>query len=585
MRTSVPDAMLAELRIKNFAIIESLSLPLARGFNVLSGETGAGKSIIVGALGLLLGERASTDLIRTGADRATVEGVFEIGEHPEITRMLDEHGIDADEPLVVLKREIVASGRTRAWVNGGTVSATLLAEIGRHLVNLHGQHEAQTLLDAESQRRILDVFAGATETAAQTRGAFESLAAARREIADLVRRKAEAERRADYLRHVAKEIDEAKLIDGEDARLEDEARRLENAAELRTLASSIASAIDGEDEAVLTILGGVERHLSSIQRIDPALAKLQELYDSAYYNLQALARELEEYEASMDLDPARLDEVRSRRDLLFRLTKKYGATVTDVIETGRRTREELDLVDSAGLDLRQLEAREREAQARLQERASALSDLRRAAAKRLAGSVDQVLPDLGMPDGHFAVRLQPLAQPGPSGAEDIEFRVSLNVGHEERALSRVASGGELSRVMLALKTILARLDHVPTLVFDEVDAGIGGRVGLMVGETMRRVAAHHQVFAITHLPQIAARAHHHILVAKGARGGVTTADVTVLTGPDRVSEVARMLGGDPESDVSRAHAQELLDSAAVPELAAAGANGGPPPQRPPRRKR
>ena len=585
MRTSVPDAMLAELRIKNFAIIESLSLPLARGFNVLSGETGAGKSIIVGALGLLLGERASTDLIRTGADRATVEGVFEIGEHPEITRMLDEHGIDADEPLVVLKREIVASGRTRAWVNGGTVSATLLAEIGRHLVNLHGQHEAQTLLDAESQRRILDVFAGATETAAQTRGAFESLAAARREIADLVRRKAEAERRADYLRHVAKEIDEAKLIDGEDARLEDEARRLENAAELRTLASSIASAIDGEDEAVLTILGGVERHLSSIQRIDPALAKLQELYDSAYYNLQALARELEEYEASMDLDPARLDEVRSRRDLLFRLTKKYGTTVADVIETGRRTREELDLVDSAGLDLRQLEAREREAQARLQERASALSDLRRAAAKRLAGSVDQVLPDLGMPDGHFAVRLQPLAQPGPSGAEDIEFRVSLNVGHEERALSRVASGGELSRVMLALKTILARLDHVPTLVFDEVDAGIGGRVGLMVGETMRRVAAHHQVFAITHLPQIAARAHHHILVAKGARGGVTTADVTVLTGPDRVSEVARMLGGDPESDVSRAHAQELLDSAAVPELAAAGANGGPPPQRPPRRKR
>ena len=552
---------------------------------MLSGETGAGKSIIVGALGLLLGERASTDLIRTGADRATVEGVFEIGEHPEITRMLDEHGIDADEPLVVLKREIVASGRTRAWVNGGTVSATLLAEIGRHLVNLHGQHEAQTLLDAESQRRILDVFAGATETAAQTRGAFESLAAARREIADLVRRKAEAERRADYLRHVAKEIEEAKLIDGEDARLEEEARRLENAAELRRLASNIASAIDGEDEAVLTILGGVERHLSSIQRIDPALAKLQELYDSAYYNLQALARELEEYEASMDLDPARLDEVRSRRDLLFRLTKKYGATVTDVIETGRRTREELDLVDSAGLDLRQLEAREREAQARLQERASALSDLRRAAAKRLAGSVDQVLPDLGMPDGHFAVRLQPLAEPGPSGAEDIEFRVSLNVGHEERALSRVASGGELSRVMLALKTILARLDHVPTLVFDEVDAGIGGRVGLMVGETMRRVAAHHQVFAITHLPQIAARAHHHILVAKGARGGVTTADVTVLTGPDRVSEVARMLGGDPESDVSRAHAQELLDSAAVPELAAAGANGGPPPQRPPRRKR
>ena len=579
--------MLTELRIRNFAIIESLSLPLAKGFNVLSGETGAGKSIIVGALSLLLGERASVDLIRTGAERASVEGVFDIAERSEIAQLLDERGIDAEEPLVVLKREIAASGRTRAWVNGSAVSATLLAEIGQHLVNLHGQHEAQTLLDPDSQRRILDVFAGAVEVATQTRAAYDDLAATRREIADLLRRKADAERRADYLLHVAKEIEDAKLTEGEDVRLEDEARRLENAEELRTLASGIASAIDGEEEAVLTVLGGVERHLSSIQRIDPTLSRLQELYDSAYYNLEALARELEEYEGSIDLDPARLDEVRARRDLLFRLTKKYGATLADVIEAGRRTREELDLVDSAGLDLRQLETRERDARARLQERAGELTKLRQAAAHRLAASVDQLLPDLGMPDGHFSVRLMPNAEIGLYGAEDVEFRVSLNVGHEERALSRVASGGELSRVMLALKTILARLDRVPTLVFDEVDAGIGGRVGLMVGETMRRVAAHHQVFAITHLPQIAARAHHHILVAKGARGGVTTADVSVLTGPDRVSEVARMLGGDPESDVSRAHAQELLESAASPELAAASpaSNGSGVAQRPARRRR
>jgi DNA repair protein RecN (Recombination protein N) len=579
--------MLTELRIKNFAIIESLSLPLSRGFNVLSGETGAGKSIIVGALSLLLGERASVDLIRTGAERASVEGVFDIAERSEIAQLLDERGIDADEPLVMLKREIAASGRTRAWVNGSAVSATLLAEIGRHLVNLHGQHEAQTLLDPESQRRILDVFAGAVDAAEHTRAAYDDLVATRREIADLLRRKADAERRADYLRHVAREIEDAKLTEGEDARLEDEARRLENAEELRSLASGIASGIDGEEEAVLTVLGGVERHLSAIQRIDPTLSRLQELYDSAYYNLEALARELEEYEASIDLDPARLDEVRARRDLLFRLTKKYGATLAEVIETGRRTREELDLVDSAGLDLRQLETRERDARARLQERAAALTELRQAAAHRLATSVDQLLPDLGMPDGHFSVRLTANSEIGLYGAEDVEFRVSLNVGHEERALSRVASGGELSRVMLALKTILARLDRVPTLVFDEVDAGIGGRVGLMVGETMRRVAAHHQVFAITHLPQIAARAHHHILVAKGARGGVTTADVTVLSGSDRVSEVARMLGGDPESDVSRAHAQELLESATSPELAttATAANGSAPAQRPARRRR
>lgn len=554
--------MLSELRIKNFAIIETLTLPLARGFNVLSGETGAGKSIIVGALGLLLGERASADLIRTGSERATVEGVFDVSDRPEIHAVLDEHGIDVEEGIVVLKREI-APGRARAWINGTTVNAGLLAEVGRLLVNLHGQHEAQTLLDPEAQRRILDAFAGATEQAAEVRRSHDELSSIIREIAELTKRRADAERRADYLRHVVKEVSEAKLTENEDVRLEDEARRLEHAEELRSLASGIAAALDGEEESVLPKLAALSRHLASIQRIDPALSKLQESYDAAYYGLESLARELEEYESTVELDPARLEDVRRRRDLIFRLTKKYGGSLADVIRAGEDARTELDLVDSAGLDIRQLEMREREARAMLAERAAALTKLRRAGAKRLGDAVDAILPDLGMPDGHLTVSLQPAKMIGASGAEDVEFCVSLNVGHEARALSRVASGGELSRVMLALKTILARLDRVPTLIFDEVDAGIGGKVGLQVGETMRRVASHHQVFAITHLPQIAARAHHHILVSKGARGGVTTADVAVMNGDARVTEVARMLGGDPESEVSRAHARELLDSAAV----------------------
>jgi DNA repair protein RecN (Recombination protein N) len=552
--------MLTELRIKNFAIIESLTLPLARGFNVLSGETGAGKSIIVGALGLLLGERANADVIRTGAERATVEGVFDVADRPEIRALLDERGIDVDESTVVLKRE-VATGRARAWINGTTVNASLLADVGRQLANLHGQHEAQTLLDSEAQRRILDAFAGATDQAATMRRAHAELSSIIREISDLTKRRADAERRADYLRHVAKEIGEAKLVEGEDVKLEDEARRLENAEELRALASGIASALDGEDDTVLQKLAAISRSLAGIQRIDPTLARLQESYDSAYYSIEALARELEEYEASIDLDPSRLEDVRRRRDLLFRLTKKYGGSLSDVIRTADEARAELDLIDSAGIDLRQLETRERAARAAVNESARVLTGLRQTGAERLARAVDEVLPDLGMPDGHVSVALRPSREIGPCGAEDVEICVALNLGHEPRALSRVASGGELSRVMLALKTILARLDHVPTLVFDEVDAGIGGRVGLQVGETMRRVAGYHQVFAITHLPQIAARAHHHILVSKGARGGVTTADVTVLTGDDRITEIARMLGGDPESDVSRAHARELLDAA------------------------
>jgi DNA repair protein RecN (Recombination protein N) len=559
--------MLTELRIKNFAIIESLTLPLARGFNVLSGETGAGKSIIVGALGLLLGERASADVIRTGAEKASVEGEFDVSDRPEIRALLDERGIDADEAVVVLKRE-VSSGRARAWINGTAVNAGMLAEVGRLLVNLHGQHEAQTLLDPDSQRRILDAFAGSADQALLVRESHDELGSIIREILDLTKRRADAEKRADYLRHVVTEIGDAQVTDGEDVRLEDEARRLENAEELRELSRGIASGLDGEEDNVLQKLAAISHHLAKLQRIDPTLSRLQEQYDTAYYAVEGLARELEEYEASVDLDPSRLDDVRRRRDLLFRLTKKYGGTLADVIATGEGAKRELDLVDSAGLDIRQLETRERAARAALQERATKLTDLRRAGAERLARAVDEVLPELGMADGHINVALQKLDEIGPSGSESVEFRVALNVGHEPRPLARVASGGELSRVMLALKTILARLDRVPTLIFDEVDAGIGGKVGLQVGDTMRRVASYHQVFAITHLPQIAARGHHHILVSKGARGGVTTADVTVLDGDKRVTEIARMLGGDQESDVSRAHARELLETAgALPSVA------------------
>ncbi len=553
--------MLTELRIRNFAIIESLSLPLAPGFNVLSGETGAGKSIIVGALGLLLGERASPDLIRTGAEKATVEGVFDAVRRAELLELLDERGVEVESQTVVLRREISSSGRTRAWINNTPATATLLAEVGRLLVNLHGQHEAQGLMDPDAQRRIIDAFGEAESQAEMVRAAHERCSAATSEIDALRRRRADAERRADYLRHVVEEIEGAQLTVGEDTALEEEAQRLEHGAELRATASSIAEALEGGDEAVLSSLSHLQRPLASIGRIDSGVARLQELFDNAYYALEELAREMAEYAARLDLDPARLEEARRRRDLLFRLTKKYGPSLTDVIESGRSARAELDLLDTAELDLRQLELRQSEARGELESAAAKLSALRLAAGESLSVAVDEILPSMGMPDGRFTISLTPRAAVGPSGAEDVEFRVALNVGHDARPLARVASGGELSRVMLALKTILARVDAVPTLVFDEVDAGIGGRVALQVGDTMRRVAEHHQVLAITHLPQIAARAHHHIVVTKGAPGGVTTADTCAVEGEDRIAEVARMLGGDPESDVSRAHARELLKAA------------------------
>ena len=556
--------MLTELRIRNFAIIEQVTLPLSSGFNVLSGETGAGKSIIVGALGLLLGERASADLIRSGADKATVEGVFDISKLKDISKLADDRGIEVEEETLVLKREIATSGRGRAWINGTTVTASVLAEIGRQLVNLHGQHDAQTLLDSESQRRILDAFGGADRQAELVRSAHGEMSDVRREIATLTSRRADAEKRADYLRHVAKEIEDARLSPGEDTKLEDEARVLENADELRTLASTLNELLSGEEASVLSQLGAAQRPLSSIERIDPSAVRMQELFDTGFYALQELARAVDDYAGSVELDPARLEEVRRRRDRVFGLLKKYGPTLEDVIAAGTTARAELDLIDTAQFDLANLTAREADARRRLSREAEKLSEMRLSAAKKLAKAVDALLPPLGMPDGRFSVTLTARDEPTAEGAEDVEFRVALNVGHQDRPLARVASGGELSRVMLALKTILARVDQVPTLIFDEVDAGIGGRVGLQVGDTLRRVAKEHQVFAISHLPQIAARAHHHIVVAKGAKGGVTTADITVLEGTSRVNEIARMLGGDPESKVSRAHAKELLESAGAP---------------------
>jgi DNA repair protein RecN (Recombination protein N) len=438
----------------------------------------------------------------------------------------------------------------------------VLGEIGRALVNLHGQHEAQTLLDSDSQRAILDEFGSAVTQAHDVADSYSTLASIRREIAQLKSRRNDAERRSDYLRHVAREIEDAKLTPGEDTRLEDEARVLENADELRSLAEAVSALLSGEEEGILERLASVNRSLAAVQRVDPAGARLQELFDSGFYALDELARAVDDYAASVDLDPERLEVVRRRREVIYSLVKKYGPGLDDVIEMGRKSRAELDLVDSGSFDLAQLEAREREAAEKLDAAAKRLSALRATAAKKLSKAVDAVLPDLGMNGGQFTVVLARKESIDENGAEDVEFRIALNVGHDARPLARVASGGELSRVMLALKTILARADAVPTLVFDEVDAGIGGKVGLQVGDTLRRVAEHHQVFAISHLPQIAARAHNHIVVAKAAKGGVTTADVTVLEGSTRIVEIARMLGGDPESKVSRAHARELLESAA-----------------------
>jgi DNA repair protein RecN (Recombination protein N) len=551
--------MLTELRIRNFALIDRLAVRLGPGLNVLTGETGAGKSIVVGALSLLLGERASADVVRAGEARASVEGIFDLTGRDDVLRLLDERGLEAEEGLLVLKREVAVEGRNRAWINGSPATAALLGELGRALVDLHGQHEHQTLLRRDEQRAILDAYAGNEARLARTEAAHAAAVGVRREIETLDERRRNAAARADFLRHQAEEVEGAALGTGEEEALEEEARRLSHSEELQALSAGLHQGLSGYEGGIVEQVAGLRRTIDHLLRIDPGEEPARELYDTAYYALQELGERMERYAATIEHDPARLDEIRRRQDLIFRLKSKYGGTVEAVLETGRAARAELDLLDAAAFELGGLRKRLDAAEAELEAAAAELTASREAAMARLAGEVNAVLPELGMAGGRFEAARVPLAHAGAAGAEEVEFRVSLNRGFEPRPLSFVVSGGEMSRIMLALKTILARLDAVPTLVFDEVDAGIGGRVALQVGEKMREVAESHQVFAITHLPQIAARAHRHLQVSKADRDGRTVTEVSLLEAGERVEEIARMLGGDPERAVSLEHARELLE--------------------------
>ena len=555
--------MLSELRVRNFALIDQLAVRLGPGLNVLSGETGAGKSIIVGALGLLLGERASAEVVRAGADRASVEGTWELANREDLLAFLDERGVETEDGVLVLKREVAAEGRSRAWVNGSPATATLLGEIGRTLVDLHGQHDHQTLLRRDEQRAILDAYAGTRDLVEQVAAAYRALSEVRRERETLDQRRRDALQRADYLRFQAEEIERAAVKPDEESELEDEARRLSHAEELAALAGAVHDAVIASGSSLVDQLGSLHRPLENLIRIDAAQEGLRELYDTAYYALQELGERAGAYGDGIQHDPERLEQIRRRQDLLFRLRSKYGPSLEDVLATGAAARGELDLLDAAGWEMAELERREAQAASELERVAADLSERRREAADRLAVEVNQVLPELGMAGGRFVANSAALPNIGPQGAEEIEFRVALNRGFAPQPLAQVASGGELSRVMLALKTILARLDSVPTLIFDEVDAGIGGRVGLQVGDKLRAVAAAHQVFVITHLPQIASRADLHLLVHKKDRAGLVTTAVRPLDAEDRVREIARMLGGDPESAVSLQHARELLGRAAA----------------------
>jgi len=550
--------MLIELRIRNFAVLRNALLSLEPGLNVISGETGAGKSIVVDALEILLGGRASTAVVRTGEERATVEGVFDVEGDADLAAALDEQGLEADDDHLVLRREVRSEGRSRAWITGSPATAALLRRIGALLVDIHGQHEHQRLMSAAFQREVLDAFGGCAELAAEVAAQFRRAAALQDRLDALRERRRDLERRADFIRFRLGEIRGARIRPGEDDEIQTQVNRLANADLLMRETYALQALLHDDDDAVTDRLSGAAARLRRLAEVDPALAPTASALEDAYHSVADAAAELRSYGDDIDHDPARLERLHERQALLQALMRKYGPSLAAVIETGETLARELDELETAELDATELRNKVVHAQESCATTAAELSRRRREAATRLTRATEALFPSIGLDGGRFRVDFETLPEPSAHGLERIHFMATMNPGFPPGPLACIASGGELSRVMLALKSVLTGIDDLPTLVFDEIDAGIGGIVADKVGERLEDVARGRQVFAVTHLARIAARAANHFVVEKATVGGAAEATGRRLTPEERVHEIARMLGGDPDSEPSLEHARELL---------------------------
>jgi DNA repair protein RecN (Recombination protein N) len=561
--------MIETLRIENLAIVGRAELEFGPGLNVITGETGAGKSIVLGALALLAGGRASPDLVREGEDEAVVEAVFRLEALPELAAELERRGLAAGEELVV-RRTIARGGRGRARIGGELVPAATLAELFEGRLEISSQHESQRLLRPGAQSRLLDAAGGLLAERAALEAAFERLRALERETAELRTRAEELSRREDYLKFQVKEIDEAKVEAGQFDALLAERARLAHAGRLIGEAGLAAALLTGEAggadaPGALDQLADAARRVDTLAGLDPGLGELAGRLRGARAELDDAARELGRYAESIEVDPARLAEVEERLARLERLRRKYGADEAAILRFRAGAAAELEALGGADARLGQLDCERAVASEQLAVLARRLSEARAGAAAGLAREVEAQLRELAMPEGRFQIALVPVESPegmpcGPGGAESAEFLFSANAGESPQALRRVVSGGELSRVFLAVKSALRRAEAGMVLVFDEVDAGIGGRVADRVGRVLAELAGEHQVLCITHLPQIAARADVHLRVDKSARGERTLAEVTRLEGRARVDEIARMAGGETVGKATLRHAQELLRS-------------------------
>jgi DNA repair protein RecN (Recombination protein N) len=569
--------MLSDLTIRNFAIIDDLQLTLEPGLSVFTGETGAGKSIIVDALEMLLGGRAESTVVRAGADMALIEGGFRLDTpiRDAVASILEREALLDDPGYVTLGREIRLEGRNVCRVNGRAVNLSLLKELGSFLVDVHGQSEHLSLLQVSQHLSLLDRYADLDLAVDAYAEVFHELGGVDRELAALRRDEQDSERRADLLTFQINEIDAAALKPGEEASLREERARLANAEKLATLCDQAVAAIDDGlqgEYAASDLLGQAVEAVDGLAGIDSSLTNTQADAQALLEQLADLARRLRIYRESIEFNPARLDEVEERIGMIRDLSRKYGESEEAILAHADRAREELDSITHAGERIETLATRRTELLDRLGRLGSELSAARRAAGETLADAIEMELQALNMDGAEFAVEINHQESPDgapigerrvaftASGLDQVEFMVAPNPGEGVKPLVKIASGGETSRLMLGLKGVLARADETPTLIFDEIDQGIGGRVGAVVGQKLWALAQTHQVLCITHLPQLAAFGDRHFRVEKELRSGRTITVVQPMAGDERAAELAEMLGGDSEPNL--ASAQELLAGAA-----------------------
>ena len=559
--------MLTELRIRNFAIIEDIGLEFSDGFTVLTGETGAGKSILVDAVDLLVGGRASADAIRTGAEEAEISGVFDVGGNVQVLRLLDQHDLlGAGEPGLILRRILSRAGRHRLHVNGRPAPLGLLQTLQGFLVDIHGQHDQQSLFKPTVQLALLDAFGELTELTAQYTLAFEHMRNLDAQLEEHRRIGADRQAREELLRYQVTEINAAQLRLGEDRELERERLLLSEGRRLAELVQKIYGPLYEEEASILGGLRALGIPFKEVAAIDAELSADRERFEVALTELLDLAHRLRDYRNRLEFDPERLDKVEERVDLLHRLMKKYGGSLEEVIRRGMEGEQQLREVENLEKELARLTAEADNARRTACQQAKTLSQKRQQAAGDLEKQLEKELKALQMERARVKITVSPpngdLAESLTStGIDEVKFLFSANAGEPPQSLTRIASGGELSRVMLALKTVLARMDQVPVLIFDEVDAGIGGAVAEVVGRRLKQLSRHgHQVFCITHLAPIAAQAQSHFAVTKGTKGGRTITTVTRLNAAARVEEVARMLGGETITTKIRETAKEMLSA-------------------------